>query len=89
MKLSAFIIDKFDYINGPVHMEYYKWHVCNEFPALMKDAMESSDDVFASKLELVRKCTYNIIDSYTQPLAGLVALASEEPESVRKLLKKY
>ncbi len=80
-------IEKFNYINNHEHMEYYKWHVCNEFPKLMKDALESPADVFASKLELVRKSTYNIIDSYTQPFAGLVALASEDPERVRKLLQ--
>ncbi|SKB47165.1 hypothetical protein SAMN06296386_101126 [Lachnospiraceae bacterium] len=79
-------IERFDYINDSAHEEYYKWQVCHEFPDLMKKALESDSNEFAKALYEVKKATYNIIDSYTQPFSGLVDLAKSEPESVRRIL---
>ncbi len=79
-------IDKFEFVNNVEHMEYFKWQVCREYPVLMKKALETSMENFSSALSEVRKCTKNIIDSYTQPFMGLVELAQKEPEAVRKML---
>lgn len=62
-------IEKFSYINDSERQEYYKWQVCNEFPKLMQKALTAPDENFARELNKVKKCTYNIIDSYTQPLS--------------------
>lgn len=78
-------IDKFDFLNNETHGEYYKWQICNEYPTLMKKALESSDDEFPKALYEVKKCTQNIIDSYTTPFNGLVELSRKSPETVRKM----
>ena len=79
-------IERFEYLNSADHGEYYKWQICKEFPMLMKKALEADTDEFASVLYEVKKCSQNIIDSYTQPFAGLVELAKKEPETVRRML---
>lgn len=78
-------IDKFDYFNDETHTEYYKWQICHNFPLLMKNALESTEEDFAKSLYEVKKCTYNIIDSYTTPFNGLVELSRKDPEIVRKM----
>lgn len=78
-------IEKFEYVNGTEHEEYYKWQVCYEFPVLMKTALGASDDEFSKALYNVKKCTFNIIDSYTQPFMGLVEFAKDEPGTVRRM----
>ncbi len=84
-------IDNFDYVNCTEHREYYKWQICEQFPALMQKALSVTPDNFVSALNDVRKCTCNIIDSYTQPMAGLVEMAKhnkgEDIEQVRQILK--
>lgn len=84
-EIFSHYIDRFSYINETEHQEYYKWQVCNEFPKLMQKALTASDDNFAKELNKVKKCTFNIIDSYTQPFAGLVECAKKEPDTVRQM----
>lgn len=79
-------IDKFEFVNNVEHREYYKWQICKEYPVLMKKALEASTEDFTSALYEVKKCTENIIDSYTQPFMGLVELSKKEPETIRKML---
>lgn len=80
-------IEKFDYINNTEHIEYYKWQICEEFPVRMKAALSADTKDFSKALYEAKKCTYNIIDSYTQPFSGLVDFAKPEnnPEAVRKM----
>ena len=80
-------IEKFDYINNTEHIEYYKWQICEEFPVRMKAALSADTEDFSKALYEAKKCTYNIIDSYTQPFSGLVDFARPEnnPEAVRKM----
>lgn len=78
-------IDNFEYINEPGRQEYYKWQVCNSFPDLMKKALSADKDSFPAALYEAKKCTENIIDSYTQPFSGLVEFSREDPEAVRKM----
>ncbi|MBP3196896.1 MAG: hypothetical protein J6N21_07810 [Butyrivibrio sp.] len=80
-------INKFGYINSAEKQEYYKWQVCHEFPTLMGQALQADDDVFVDALKKAKACTYNIIDSYTQPFSGLVEFAKYEPSTVRNVLK--
>lgn len=79
-------IDRFEFLNEEPQIEYYKWQICEQYPKLLKGAFASEDDAFAKALYEVKKCTHNIIDSYTQPFNGLVEFAKREPGSVRKLL---
>ena len=80
-------INKYELFNYEPHTEYYKWQVCQVFPGLMSRALETDDDEFPRALYAVKRCTKNIIDSYTQPLSGLVDMASEEPSTIRQMLK--
>ena len=81
-------IDNFNFINCTEHREYYKWQICKQFPILMQNALTSTSEDFISSLNEVRKCTCNIIDSYTQPMAGLVEIAKQnESETIRRILK--
>lgn len=80
-------IDKFDQFNAEPYIEYYKWQICHEFPILMYDALSTPDEEFASALNKVKKCTYNVIDSYTTPFNGLVELARKEPAVVKAMFK--
>ena len=68
-------IDKFEFVNDAEHMEYYKWQICREYPVLMKKALEANAEDFPSALYEVKKCTKNVIDSYTQPFMGFVELS--------------
>lgn len=78
-------IDKFDFLNEEPRIEYYKWQICNEYPILMKKALDSQQDDFPKALYEVKKCTQNLIDSYTTPFNGLVELSRKEPETVQKM----
>lgn len=80
-------IERFDFLNEEPQIEYYKWQVCHEYPKLMQIALSADKEIFAKELYEVKKCTYNIIDSYTQPFNGLVEYAKYEPETVRYMLK--
>ena len=80
-------IDKFDYVNNLENQEYYKWQICKEFPMLMQNALTGDINHLDSALNEVRKCTKNIIDSYTQPMRGLVELARKDKERVLAILK--
>lgn len=88
-QLFQHYIDRFAFLNNDEQEEYYKWQVCREFPVLMREALEADKAAFSKKLNEVRKSTYNIIDSYTQPFAGLVDLAREDLEAtnVQEMLK--
>lgn len=84
-------IENFDYVNCTEHREYYKWQICEQFSGLMQKALIATPEEFVSSLNEVRKCTSNIIDSYTQPMTGLVEVAKhnqgEDAEKVRQILK--
>lgn len=86
-QVFAHYIENFVKLNDDEHEEYYKWQVCYEFPELMDNALAASDEDFATELMKARNCTRNIIDSYTQPFAGLVELAKREPAAVKQMLK--
>ncbi len=79
-------IDKFEFINNENNQEYYKWQVCHEFPILMDQALNADDEMFVDALKKVKGCTFNLIDSYTQPLSGLIEYAKNEPATVRQIL---
>lgn len=78
-------IDLFPETNGPVHMEYYKWQIIYRFRPMMDEALAASDAEFSGKLYAVKKLTANVIDSYTQPLNGLVEFSKKEPATVRNM----
>lgn len=78
-------IDLFPVTNGPVHMEYYKWQIIYRFRPMMDEALAASDADFPGKLYAVKKLTANVIDSYTQPLNGLVEFSKKEPAAVRTM----
>ncbi len=79
-------INKFEELNSGNHKEYFKWQAAHEFPGLMKKALAAGDEEFSRALYEVKKATVNIIDSYTQPFAGLVEFAKTEPDKVRRML---
>ncbi len=78
-------ISIFDVINNEEHHETYKWVVAKQYHILMDKALAIDGPEFADALYKVCVCTENIIDSYTQPFYGLVRLARQEPEIVRKM----
>lgn len=80
-------IKNFAMINDEEHQEYYKWQICHEFPILMDEALNSSDENFSKALYKAKSCTSNIIDSFTQPFYGLVKFAEEEPATVKQMFK--
>lgn len=80
-------IKNFAMINDEEHQEYYKWQICHEFPFLMDEALNSSDENFPKALYKAKACTSNIIDSFTQPFYGLVKFAEEEPATVKQMFK--
>ena len=84
-EIFARYIERFEYTNGKDHAEYYKWQVCYEYPKLMQNALAADENSFSKELNKVKKCTFNIIDSYTQPFAGLVELAKKEPATVKQM----
>lgn len=87
-QIFAHYIDKFEYINGTEHREYYKWRVANRFHDEMDAALAAPPEKFPAKLYEVKKLTSNLIDSYTQPFYGLVKFAEYEPETVRNMFKQ-
>lgn len=76
---------RFEEINGPVHMEYYKWQIAYQFKPLMDEALAGPVAEFSAKLNAAKNLTQNMIDSYTQPFNGLVEFSKKEPETVRKM----
>ena len=86
-EIFSHYIDRFDHTNGTEHAEYFKWQICQEYPKLMQTALAADDEYFAKELNKVKKCTKIIIDSYTQPFAGLVELAKKEPATVKQMFK--
>ena len=73
-------IDKFEMLNNPEHREYYKWQIVKSFRSMMDAALQGSDEEFPSRLKEIKISTSNLIDSYTQPLSGLVKFAEESTE---------
>lgn len=85
-QIFSHYLDKFEYItdtNG--HNENYKWFIAKKFRSLMDDALSKNADEFVNALNEAKKATKNIIDSYTQPFAGLVEFAKYEPETVKQM----
>ena len=87
-QIFAHYIDKFEYINGTKHQEYYKWQIANRFHDEMDAALAAPAEKFPAKLYEVKKLTSNLIDSYTQPFHGLVKFAEHEPETVKNMFKQ-
>lgn len=84
-QLFSQYINRFSFINNPEHQEYYKWQVCYDFHRLMDEALTADITSFTEKLKIVRNRTYNIIDNYTQPFAGLVKISEKHPEEVQQM----
>ena len=82
-------LDRFEDLNGPVHMEYYKWQIAFRFRKMMDEALAAPDEQFSTMLYEVKKLTYNLIDSYTQPFNGLVEFSKpdREPGTVREMFR--
>ena len=80
-------ISRFEELNGPVHMEYYKWRIMKRFRLMMDEALAAPDDEFSAKLYEAKKLSANVIDSYTQPFNGLVEFAKKEPYTVRTMFR--
>ncbi len=78
-------IGKFDELNAPGNTEYYKWQIIHSFRHMMDEALAAPDEAFPAKLYAVKKLTGNMIDSYTQPLNGLVEFSKHEPAAVRAM----
>lgn len=78
-------IDCFEYTNGKGPHEYYKWQIAKRFKPMMDAALGASDAELPAKLYAVKKLSYNVIDSYTQPFHGLCKFAEKEPETVRRM----
>ncbi len=78
-------IRKFDELNKTDIHEIYKWSICKAFPGMMDDVLAADPDTIPRKLYEVKKLTKNIIDSYTQPLMGMVEYSKDEPEAVRQM----
>ena len=85
-QLLQYYIDDFEK-NNTKYQEYYKWQICNEFHALMDNALSAPVEEFLPALKLAKKCSYNIIDSFTQPFGGLVDCAKTRPEEVQQILR--
>ena len=84
-QIFANYIEKFEYMNGTTHAEYYKWQIVKRFRTEMDAALAAPKEDFSDKLKEVKKLTYNLIDSYTQPFQGLVTFAQDDPEKVRQM----
>ena len=80
-------IDQFERINGTDHQEYYKWQIIKQFRNEMDAALSAPADEFSGKLYEVKKLTYNLIDSYTQPFHGLVKRARNRAPDVSYTLQ--
>ena len=80
-QIAAHYIERFEEINNEEHAEYYKWQVCQRFRPLMDLALSAPAEEFSKALDDVRKCTENMIDSYTQPFYGLVDMTRKRGDS--------
>ena len=78
-------IERFEYLNDNEHWEYYKWQICGQFRSVMDAALSASAEAFPDALYEAKKLSKNLIDSVTQPFAGLVEFAKREPETVRRM----
>ncbi len=88
LQIFSHYIEKFDFINNAENHENYKWLVCRKFKILMDEAFKKTGVDFVVALNKARAVTENIIDSYTQPFAGLVEFAKREPETVKEMFLK-
>jgi hypothetical protein len=86
-QIFANYMDRFDELNNPDHAEYDKWQTVQVFRGLMDQALAADDADFAAKLNEARKCSRNLIDSYTTPFYGLVQFAEKEPQTVRAMFR--
>lgn len=85
-QIFSHYLEKFEYITDKnSNDENYKWFICKKFRKLMDEALASETESFASALYKAKAVTANLIDSYTQPFAGLVEFAKHEPETVREM----
>ena len=80
-------MNRFTELNTPPAAEYYKWRIIQVFRPMMDEALAAPDDFFPAKLYEVKKLTANLIDSYTQPLNGLVEFSKKEPATVRSMFQ--
>ena len=83
--IFAHYIEQFERINNTKHQEYYKWQIIKVFRDEMETALAAPEGAFSAKLYELKKLSYNLIDSYTQPFYGLVKFAEKEPETVRQM----
>ena len=85
-QIFSHYLEKFEYITDKnSNDENYKWFICKKFRKLMDEALATESDLFAAALYKAKAVTENLIDSYTQPFAGLVEFAKHEPETVREM----
>ncbi len=87
-QIFANYIDRFEELNNSDHEEYYKWQIAKEFRPMMDAALDAAPEDLPMKLYEVKKRTFNLIDSYTQPFHGLVKFSEHEPETVRNMFRK-
>ncbi len=80
-------IEQFQQINNTEHKEYFKWEIANCFRTKMDEALSVPNEEFPGKLYEIKKLTSILIDSYTQPLGGLVEFARRQPDTVRSLFQ--
>ena len=83
-------IDHFEEVNNTEHREYYKWRIARQFRPMMEDALQSDKQEFIAKLKKIKKLTGNFIDSYTQPLGGLIRFSEKwgEAETVQEMFRQ-
>ena len=87
LQIFANYINKFELINNHESSEYYKWQIAKRFHDEMDAVLEAPAEEFPVKLYELKKLTFNLIDSYTQPFYGLVKFAEQEPETVREMFR--
>lgn len=79
-------LEKFEYVNNDVHMEYYKWEAIKYF----KDHWDIDATDFANMFKESVSKTFNLINNrVVQPTNGIVKLAenSELTEKVRECFR--
>lgn len=87
-QIFSHYLEKFEYITDKnSNDENYKWFICKKFRRLMDEALAAEIEDFASALYKAKAVTANLIDSFTQPFAGLVEFAKREPETVREMFQ--
>ncbi len=80
-------IKQFSIINNDENKEYRKWQSAYQFPILMKNALKKEGAEFVAGLEIVRKCTEDLIDQKMESFKGMVQLSRKEPETVKMLFQ--